>query len=142
MIQARGFHGKLNQDDNAYRLPKEDHIDALNITRDAQGGGQDIAVSNIVGNKDIPTLSATDGSNTIGTTTTTTIFFSGSVLPLTNILINLFDGTTYTTASLYTTYGHSSIPTITAALLANGNVLVGTYSATDASFSITFDNIQ
>lgn len=140
MIEVRDFRGKINQDDNAYKVQKGDYLDALNITRDAQGNGQDQVVSTVVGNQSIPTLSATDGSDTIGTTTTTTIFFSGSVLPLTNILINLFDGTTYTTASFYTTYGHSSIPTITAALLANGNVLVGTYTATDTTFSITFDN--
>ena len=50
MIEIRGFNGKLNQDDNPYRLPKNDYIDALNITRDAQGHGQDEVVSNIVGN--------------------------------------------------------------------------------------------
>jgi hypothetical protein len=35
VIEIRGFNGKLNQDDNPYRLPKNDYTDALNITRDA-----------------------------------------------------------------------------------------------------------
>jgi len=50
VIEVRGFNGKLNQDDNPYRLPKGDYTDALNITRDAQGDGQDEVVSNILGN--------------------------------------------------------------------------------------------
>ena len=51
MIEVRNFSGKLNFDDNAYRVPKGDYTDALNITRDAQGDGQDMVVSNIVGNQ-------------------------------------------------------------------------------------------
>jgi len=51
MIEVRDFRGKLNFDDNDYRVPKGDYTDALNITRDAQGDGQDMVVSNIVGNQ-------------------------------------------------------------------------------------------
>ena len=50
MIEVRGFNGKLNLDDQEYRIPNGDFVDALNITRDAQGHGQDMVVSNVVGN--------------------------------------------------------------------------------------------
>ena len=48
------FNGKLNLDVAEYRISNGDYIDALNITKDAQGRGQDIVVSNIVGNTLIP----------------------------------------------------------------------------------------
>lgn len=48
---VRLFNGKLNMDASPYQLPKSDYSDALNITRDAQGTGQDLVVSNIVGNQ-------------------------------------------------------------------------------------------
>lgn len=54
MIEVRGFNGKLNLDDNPYRLPNGDYSDALNITRDAEGKGQDEVVSNVVGNTEVP----------------------------------------------------------------------------------------
>jgi hypothetical protein len=48
------FNGKLNLDVAEYRISNGDYIDALNITKDAQGRGQDRVVSNIVGNTLIP----------------------------------------------------------------------------------------
>lgn len=48
------FNGKLNLDVADYRISNGDYIDALNITKDAQGRGQDKVVSNIVGNTLIP----------------------------------------------------------------------------------------
>jgi len=67
VIEVRGFGGKLNQDDNPYRLPKGDYSDALNITRDAQGDGQDEVVSNIVGNLlVVDTFSETGTNKVIG----------------------------------------------------------------------------
>jgi hypothetical protein len=45
------FNGKLNLDVADYRISNGDYIDALNITRDAEGIGQDKVVSNIVGNQ-------------------------------------------------------------------------------------------
>jgi hypothetical protein len=48
------FNGKLNLDVAQYRISNGDYIDALNITKDAQGVGQDIVVSNILGNTNIP----------------------------------------------------------------------------------------
>ena len=48
------FNGKLNLDVADYRIDSGDYIDALNITKDAQGKGQDRVVSNIVGNTLIP----------------------------------------------------------------------------------------
>lgn len=44
------FNGKLNLDVQPYRLEQGDWIDALNITRDSEGSGQDIVVSNLPGN--------------------------------------------------------------------------------------------
>lgn len=58
------FNGKLNLDVADYRLSNGDYKDALNITKDAQGKGQDRVVSNILGNINIPyTLPA--GTNKI-----------------------------------------------------------------------------
>ena len=58
------FNGKLNLDVAEYRISNGDYIDALNITKDAQGRGQDRVVSNIIGNTLIPyTLPA--GTNKI-----------------------------------------------------------------------------
>ena len=48
------FNGKLNLDVAQYRISNGDYIDALNITKDAQGVGQDVVVSNILGNTNIP----------------------------------------------------------------------------------------
>ena len=48
------FNGKLNLDVADYRIDNNDYIDALNITKDAQGVGQDRVVSNILGNTLIP----------------------------------------------------------------------------------------
>ena len=50
MIELKNFSGKMNLDTEKYRVPPNDFIDALNITRDAQGAAQDKVVSNIVGN--------------------------------------------------------------------------------------------
>ena len=44
------FNGKLNLDVSEYRISDGDYIDALNITKDAEGTGQDRVVSNILGN--------------------------------------------------------------------------------------------
>ena len=48
------FNGKLNLDVADYRISNGDYKDALNITKDAQGKGQDRVVSNILGNVSIP----------------------------------------------------------------------------------------
>jgi hypothetical protein len=50
MIINNPFNGKLNLDDAEYRISNGDYLDALNITKDAQGRGQDEVISNIVGN--------------------------------------------------------------------------------------------
>lgn len=50
MIINNPFSGKLNLDDATYRIGNSDYIDALNVTKDAQGRGQDKVVSNILGN--------------------------------------------------------------------------------------------
>lgn len=66
MIEVRDFRGKLNFDDNDYRVPKGDYTDALNITRDAQGEGQDMVVSTIVGNQIVDDELPTGFSKVIG----------------------------------------------------------------------------
>ena len=48
------FNGKLNLDVAEYRISNGDYIDALNITKDAEGSGQDRVVSNILGNTLLP----------------------------------------------------------------------------------------
>ena len=53
MISNRIFSGKLNLDTHDYRVPPGDFVGALNITRDAQGAGQDLITSNIVGNTNV-----------------------------------------------------------------------------------------
>ena len=50
MIINTPFSGKLNLDDAEYRISNNDYVDALNVTKDAQGRGQDKVVSNILGN--------------------------------------------------------------------------------------------
>jgi len=47
----RAFTGKMNLDTQEYRIAPGDYVDALNITRNAQGEGQDRIVSNLVGNQ-------------------------------------------------------------------------------------------
>jgi hypothetical protein len=64
VIEVRTFSGKMNYDDNPYRLPKGDYSDALNITRDAQGDSQDEVVSNILGNQLIEDV-LPDGTNKV-----------------------------------------------------------------------------
>jgi len=51
MIEVKTLRGKMNLDDSQYRLPKDDYIDARNITKDAIEGSNDLVVSNIVSNK-------------------------------------------------------------------------------------------
>jgi len=64
MIINTPFSGKLNLDDANYRVSNNDYIDALNVTKDAQGKGQDKVVSNILGNELIP-YSAPNGTNKV-----------------------------------------------------------------------------
>jgi hypothetical protein len=48
------FNGKLNLDVAQYRISNGDYIDALNITKDSQGIGNDLVIANILGNTEIP----------------------------------------------------------------------------------------
>jgi hypothetical protein len=66
MIINTPFSGKLNLDDAEYRVSNNDYIDALNITKDAQGTGQDKVVSNILGNTLIPYTAPTGTNKVIG----------------------------------------------------------------------------
>jgi len=52
-IINNAFNGKLNLDVANYRISNGDYIDALNITKDAEGQGQDRVVSNILGNENV-----------------------------------------------------------------------------------------
>jgi hypothetical protein len=64
MIINTPFSGKLNLDDADYRISNNDYIDALNVTKDAQGAAQDKVVSNIQGNTLIP-YAAPSGTNKV-----------------------------------------------------------------------------
>ena len=66
MIINTPFSGKLNLDDAEYRVSNNDYIDALNITKDAQGAGQDKVVSNILGNALISYTAPTGTNKVIG----------------------------------------------------------------------------
>lgn len=62
----RIFNGGLNLDDQAYRVPEGAYIDALNITRDSQGEGQDGVVANILGNVSVSNSLPAGQNKTIG----------------------------------------------------------------------------
>lgn len=55
---------RLNLDDSFYYLGKEDYVDALNITHDAQEQSEDITNTNITGNRYIP-YNKPEGTNTV-----------------------------------------------------------------------------
>lgn len=50
-ISNRILNGKLNLDVSSYALPKGDYIDAMNISRNAMSGSNDLVISNINGNE-------------------------------------------------------------------------------------------
>lgn len=50
-IIKNDFTAGLNLDDSPYRIPSNAYIDALNITKDAVEGSNDLIISNIVGNR-------------------------------------------------------------------------------------------
>lgn len=50
----RAFNGKLDLDTQDYRVAKADYIDALNMTRDSQGDGQDEVCAVVRGNILLP----------------------------------------------------------------------------------------
>ena len=58
------FNGRLNLDVADYRISNGDYIDAVNITKDAQGVGQDVIVSNILGNTNVP-YTLPEGTNKV-----------------------------------------------------------------------------
>ena len=66
MIINTPFSGKLNLDDAEYRISNNDYIDALNITKDAQGAAQDEVISNILGNTLIPRTPSAGTNKVIG----------------------------------------------------------------------------
>jgi hypothetical protein len=60
------FNGKMNLDVADYRIDGGDYIDAMNITKDAQGVGQDRVISNILGNTYIPYTLPSGDNKVIG----------------------------------------------------------------------------
>jgi hypothetical protein len=66
MIINTPFSGKLNLDDAEYRISNNDYIDALNVTKDAQGTAVDKVVSNIQGNTLIPYTAPAGVNKVIG----------------------------------------------------------------------------
>jgi hypothetical protein len=119
VIETRGFTGKLNTDDNDYRIPNGDYVAALNITRDSQGHGQDEVVANIPGNQPIPSLEVTKTTSTFAGNIYTTFTLIGPVYRLFDITIRLYNGSTYTTYSTYTTARGDTYSSIIAGLVAN-----------------------
>ena len=136
MIETRGFTGKLNTDDNDYRVPNGDYVDALNITRDSQGSGQDEVVANIIGNQAVPILDCSIYSEEDDPYIYTYIGFGNSVLPYISISIRLFDGTSYTEYSTYTTAGHGTYAQIATALVANATPTTGVSISMDGAMGI------
>src|SRR5882757_3739677 len=57
---------RMNLDDSFYYLGKEDYVDALNITHDAQDQSQDIISTNITGNRYVPYNKPAGRNVTIG----------------------------------------------------------------------------
>jgi hypothetical protein len=57
---------RMNLDDSYYDLGKEDYVDALNITHDAQQQSQDIISTNITGNRFVPYNKPAGTNVTIG----------------------------------------------------------------------------
>lgn len=63
---VRNFTGGLNLDDQDYRVAENQYTDALNITRDSIGDGQDGVVSNILGNRLVANALPNGRNKTIG----------------------------------------------------------------------------
>ena len=64
MIDVKNsFLSGLDLDTSLFLLKKDAYIDALNITRDAITGGQDMAITNVVGNR-IVNYTLPAGTNT------------------------------------------------------------------------------
>lgn len=57
---------RLNLDDSPYYLGQEDYVDALNITHDAQEQSEDIAITNITGNRIVEFTKPSGTNVTIG----------------------------------------------------------------------------
>src|ERR1700749_653548 len=51
MVMIRDFSGKMVLDLHPYRVGKQDYVNALNCTHDAQAAGSDMVISNIIGNQ-------------------------------------------------------------------------------------------
>ena len=65
MILTNPFNGRMNLDDADFRvISNGDYVDALNITRDSPGEGQDSVVSGVIGNVLMP-YSLPDGTNKV-----------------------------------------------------------------------------
>lgn len=65
-IDIKNITKRLNLDDSYYYLGKEDCVDALNITHDAEEQSQDIINTNIIGNRYVPYNKPAGTNATIG----------------------------------------------------------------------------
>lgn len=150
MIEVKGFNGKLNLDDNPYRLLKGDYSDALNITRDAQSDGQDEVVSNIVGNELVPFELMTYTVTTVTVDRDTTqylITLNGNNATGTSISLYYTSPIFNTTITYYNANKNDSIQDVLNGLLNNASIYFGiTYSIIAPNvFSVTVavvDDIQ
>lgn len=62
----KSFSGKLNFDDQYFRVNPNDYVDALNISRDAEEDWQDVVVTNIRGNRSVSFTLPSGINKTIG----------------------------------------------------------------------------
>jgi hypothetical protein len=147
VIEVRTFSGKMNYDDNPYRLPKGDYSDALNITRDAQGDNQDEVVSNILGNLNVlspgTNLQYTETTTVFGHTATSDIVFSGTAFYGASIQITIREQSTgnYVLLTSYVGTATDTITDLINGLIANATGLPYTnlYSIGSDTLEIVYD---
>ena len=89
------FKGGLDLDNALYNVAKNSYIDAINVTRDAIEGSNDMALTNIVGNQlinyNFPSgIIATPSFVVLGSSTNATITFSGALTIPQGFIINIY----------------------------------------------------
>ena len=110
MIEVKNsFLSGLDLDTSLFQLRKDSYIDALNVTRDAVEGNQDLVITNIVGNQIVSytypsrTIYVNDDSFYVGRllnngdgTQTMTLTFGTLGVGITAVDLEYYDGSTWT----------------------------------------------
>jgi hypothetical protein len=65
-VDLKNILSRMNLDDSYYHLQKDEYVNALNITQDAQEQSQDIINTNITGNRYVPYNKPSGRNVTIG----------------------------------------------------------------------------